>query len=225
MMTASILFPILLTVLFPGTVREPVPVCPPVDPDPAYTEVIQSRSKNIVDMLAIEDEAKARLVQNLIADQYRTLGMLHDTCDAQIQAIQSEAGDTPDLAKSAIQALRDMTQALQGKLHTRYLLKLSALLTPAQVDQVKDGMTYGLVQVTYNSYLDLLPGLTEPQKAVIMAYLKEARELAMDASSSSEKHKWFGKYKGRINNYLSAQGYDLKKASQERNARQPKLSR
>ena len=29
----------------------------------------------------------------------------------------------------------------------------------------------------------------------------------------------FGKYKGRINNYLSSQGYDLKEASKERNAR------
>ena len=79
-------------------------------------------------------------------------------------------------------------------------------------------MTYNVVQVTYNSYLDMLPQLTEQQKTTIMAYLVEAREIAMDAGSSREKHSWFGKYKGRINNYLSAQGYDLKKASQERNA-------
>jgi hypothetical protein len=37
----------------------------------------------------------------------------------------------------------------------------------------------------------------------------------MDAGSSDEKHKWFGKYKGRINNYLSSRGYDLKKRSKE----------
>jgi hypothetical protein len=37
----------------------------------------------------------------------------------------------------------------------------------------------------------------------------------MDAGSSDEKHKWFGKYKGRINNYLSAAGYDMKKEGEE----------
>jgi hypothetical protein len=197
----------------------------PQDPDPAYTQVITERAQKIADTLAITDPAAALQVRNLIADQYRSLSMLHDTRDTQIKAIQSKAGDNPDSAKPAIQALRDMTQSLLDQLHTRYLLKLSALLTPAQIDQVKDGMTYGIVQVTYNSYLDMLPGLTEQQKAAIMAYLVEAREIAMDTGSSKEKHGWFGKYKGRINNYLSAQGYDLKKASQERNTQNTKSSK
>lgn len=191
----------------------------PQDPDPAYTQVIMERARKIVNTLGIDDPAAALEVCNLIADQYRSLSTLHDTRDAQIRAVQSQAGDNPDSAKPAIQALNDMTQALKDQLHTRYLLKLSALLTAAQIDQVKDGMTYGIVQVTYNSYLEMLPELTESQKAAVMGYLVEAREIAMDAGSSKEKHEWFGKYKGRINNYLSAQGYDLKKASQERNAR------
>jgi len=54
--------------------------------------------------------------------------------------------------------------------------------------------------------------------------LLEAREHAMDAESSDKKHAWFGKYKGRINNYLSSEGYDLKKAGEDwtkrRNAEQ-----
>jgi len=197
----------------------------PQDPDPAYTQVLEERARKIVDTLRIEDTVRARQVQDLIADQYRNLSMLHDARDAQIKVIQSQAGNNPESAKLAIQALKDMAQTLQDQLHIRYLLKLSALLTPAQVDQVKDGMTYGIVQVTYNSYLDMLPQLTEQQKATIMAYLVEAREIAMDAGSSSEKHQCFDKYKGRINNYLSDQGYDLKKASQERKARSQIQSR
>jgi hypothetical protein len=46
----------------------------------------------------------------------------------------------------------------------------------------------------------------------------------MDAESSDKKHWWFGKYKGRINNYLSAQGYDInaerKEWEQRRNSKQ-----
>jgi len=204
------------------SVPEPATVLQiPQDPDPAYTQVILERAGKIVDMLGLDDSALAQQVCNLIADQYRSLSILQDTRDSRIKAVQSQVGDngSPDSIKLAIQALKEMTQALQEQLHIRYLLKLSALLTPAQIDQIKDGMTYGLVQATYNAYLEMLPQLTEPQKAAIMAYLLEAREMAMDAGSSKEKHQWFGKYKGRINNYLSSQGYDLKEASKERNTR------
>jgi hypothetical protein len=53
-----------------------------------------------------------------------------------------------------------------------------------------------------------------------MANLLEAREHAMDGGSSEEKHAIFGKYKGRINNYLSKQSFDLKTAEKELSARQ-----
>ena len=74
---------------------------------------------------------------------------------------------------------------------------------------MKDGMTFGVVKVTYDSYLDMIPTLKEDEKTQILAWLVEARELAMDAESSKKKHETFGKYEGRINNYLAARGYDL----------------
>jgi hypothetical protein len=83
------------------------------------------------------------------------------------------------------------------------------------VELVKDGMTYNVASVTYNAYGDMLPKLTAEQKEQIMKWLKEAREQAMDAESSEKKHWWFGKYKGRINNYLSSLGYDMKKEGEE----------
>ena len=53
----------------------------------------------------------------------------------------------------------------------------------------------------------------KPQSAAIsvMVWLVEARELAIDAESSNKKHDTFNKYKGRINNYLSARGYNIQK--------------
>ena len=57
----------------------------------------------------------------------------------------------------------------------------------------------------------VIPTLKEEEKAQIMAWLVEAREFAMDAENSNKKHAAFGKYKGRINNYLSKRGYDLVK--------------
>ena len=57
----------------------------------------------------------------------------------------------------------------------------------------------------------MIPTLKDYEKKQILAWLKEAREYAMDAENSNKKHAAFGKYKGRINNYLSKQGYDLTK--------------
>ena len=72
-------------------------------------------------------------------------------------------------------------------------------------------MTYNVFPITYKAYQEEILTLTEAQKKQILIWLTEAREHAMDAESSDKKHAWFGKYKGRINNYLSAAGYDLKK--------------
>jgi len=100
-------------------------------------------------------------------------------------------------------------------LHGQFLTRLAKDLNPQQVDGVKDGMTYNVLHVTYRAYEEMLPNLTEEQKARILSDLTEAREHAMDAESSEKKHAWFGKYKGRINNYLSAAGIDMKKASED----------
>ncbi|MCE5185221.1 MAG: DUF3826 domain-containing protein [Planctomycetaceae bacterium] len=201
------------------SVPEPAKVVTvPEDPDPAYTKVLAERAQKIVDTLGIEDGAAAAQVRDLIADQYRSLSVLHDTRDTHIRAVEALAGGKQG-AEPAAEAMQDLTNALQGRLHAQFLRKLSALLTAEQIDKVKDGMTYGLVPITYNGFLEMLPELTAEQKQTILAYLIEAREIAMDAGSSNAKHAVFGKYKGRINNYLSEQGYDLKKASEARNAK------
>jgi len=55
-----------------------------------------------------------------------------------------------------------------------------------------------------------VPDMTEEEKAHVLALLKEARELAIDGGSAEEKTAIFGKYKGKINNYLAAQGHNQK---------------
>jgi hypothetical protein len=81
-------------------------------------------------------------------------------------------------------------------------------------------MTYGVLPLTFRVYQEMLPNLTAEQKTQIHAWLVEAREHAMDGFTSEEKHAWFGKYKGRINNYLAAAGYDMKQAEKDMLARQ-----
>lgn len=169
----------------------------------APSAAIVQRAEKIASSLGLSDPAQAKRVGDLIAAQYRDLSLVHDARDAALK--------TPDTAAFA----KDTATARMADLHYAYLAALSVELTPEQVEQVKDGMTYGVVPLTFRVYQEMLPDLTPEQKRQLLAWLREAREHAMDAGSSDEKHGWFGKYKGRINNYLSAAGIDMKKAERD----------
>jgi hypothetical protein len=177
-----------------------------------YTKTITGRADKIVAKLGITDSVKYKKVLGIIVDQYRAINDIHDARNAQVKAIKEQAGD--DKA-AKIKAVDDELQEKTGTLHTSYLAKLGKELSADKVEKVKDEMTYNLVTITYNAYLAEVLTLTDAQKAQIKAWLIEAREHAIDAESSNKKHEVFGKYKGRINNYLSAQGYDMKKEGEE----------
>lgn len=177
--------------------------------DPAYVESIVKRSQKVVDQLGIEDPNKAKEVTNIIANRYFKLNDIYTVRDNKVKAAKETL--TGDAKNEAIQAAQNEKDAALYRSHFEFPADLSLYLTPEQITAVKDGMTYGVVKVTYDSHLDMIPTLTDEEKAQIMAWLIEARELAMDAETSNKKHEVFGKYKGRINNYLTKRGYDLKK--------------
>ncbi|WP_080055802.1 DUF3826 domain-containing protein [Spirosoma aerolatum] len=172
----------------------------------AYTRVLNERAAKIVASLGLTDANKTAHVQQTIVQQYRDLNAIHDSRKAALNGVTDRA------QKDAIDA--EASTKLMT-LHSQYLVNLNRDLSPIQVDKVKDGMTYGVLPITVNGYQSMLPDLTDEQKKQILAYLTEAREKAMDEGSSEKKHAMFGKYKGRINNYLSAAGIDMKKASKE----------
>jgi hypothetical protein len=189
------------------------------DVPPAPLPVQVQRAEKIAMSLNLADANKTARVRDLIANQYRDLSAIHAGRDAQIKAAREIAGTDKAAADAAIQRARDAAKAAQDRLHPDYLARLAAELTPAQIDQVKDGMTYGVLPLTFRVYQEMLPDLTAEQKAQLLAWLTEARELAMDGSTSDEKHAIFGKYKGRINNYLAKAGIDMKKAEKDLQAR------
>jgi hypothetical protein len=195
------------------------------DDEAAYTRAIAERADKIVATLGIADAAKAARVRDIIAGQFRGLREIHDARDARIEEATKAPGGDRTIADAWIKVARDKATFDMIGLHRRFVARLSAELTAEQVEKVKDGLTYGIVQVTYNRYLQLLPDLNDQQKREVLANLLEAREHAMDGGSSEEKHAIFGKYKGRINNYLSAQGFDLKAAEKELAARQKAATR
>ncbi len=187
---------------------------------PAAPSAVQmQRAEKITRQLGLTDAAKFGRVRDLIARQYHDLSLIHATRDATLKAAK-ELEATDKAASSAVTKLaKDEALAAQDHLHLEYLARLTAELTPAQIEQVKDGMTYGVLPLTFRVYQEMLPNLSTEQKAQLLAWLTEAREHAMDASTSDEKHAWFGKYKGRINNYLAKAGIDMKQAEKEMSQR------
>jgi hypothetical protein len=176
-----------------------------------YKIVVTERADKIVAKLGITNTKTYTIVKEEIAQHYIDLNDIYDDRDAKLKALKANTTmdkATMDASKKSIETDVDTKVAA---LHPKFLSQLGKNLSPAQIDMVKDGLTYDVLHVTYKGYQDEVPTLTEPQKAQILAWLTEARERSMDAGSSKEKHGWFDKYKGRINNYLSAQGYDLQK--------------
>src|SRR5436190_16067707 len=157
------------------------------DTEKAYTQAITERADKNVAALGLADPAKATRVRDLIVQQYRDLRAIHDPRDARIKAAKDKAKENKEASDAEIKAAQDDAKVKLDKLHVEYVKKLSAELTPEQVNKVKDGMTYGVVQVTYDTYLKMYPDLKDDQKAQLKAWLVEAREIAMDGSTSNEK--------------------------------------
>ncbi|WP_294959607.1 DUF3826 domain-containing protein [uncultured Flavobacterium sp.] len=199
--------------------------------DPEYVKVTNERAAKIVAKLDLKNEAKEKAVSNIIAQQFRDLTEIQDGRDTEIKKVKEDASLPKEKQNEKIDKLKAKADESIAKLHKSYLKKLSKELPEDKITEVKDGMTYGVLPITVAGYNDMLPNLTAEQKDYIYKALVEAREHAMDAGSSKEKHGWFGKYKGRINNYLSKQGYDLNKESadwhkriEEREKNKPKDS-
>ena len=174
-----------------------------------FRKTLHDRSVKIVNTLELKDSGKYNNVVDLLTDQYFNLNKVHDIAKESIVAINSL--QLPGDEKSSRVRIEEEKKTSQlSELHKRFIARLQKKLTNEQIEKIKDGMTYRVMPVTYTAYLDMIPALTAEQKEKLYIWLKEARELAMDEGSSEDKHKVFGKYKGRINNYLSTQGYDMK---------------
>jgi len=179
-----------------------------------YQKAIQDRSAKIVNSIGLQDSATYKKVQAIIENQYYQLNTIQEKNNTAIESIKEKQVSKEALDEELKTREEKKSEELR-QLHSKFLTLLKRDLSEDQVEKVKDAITYRILPITYSAYQDMIPNLTKEQKEKIYAWLLKARELAMDAESSEKKHAVFGKYKGRINNYLSAAGYDLKKERDE----------
>ena len=181
---------------------------------------LEKHIKPILAALNLSDADKASQVHDILAAQFKALSTWHAVHDAQIKSLWNEfnraRGQQDVTNANAALANIDSVYAQFQPQHEKFISELSAVLTPAQVESVKDALTINKVKVTYNVYLQIFPTLTDAQKAVVLQNLKAAREQAIDCEAMTEKSAFFKKYKIKIeDDYLTAQGYDPKQARKD----------
>jgi hypothetical protein len=114
-----------------------------------------------------------------------------------------------------LRAVREAHNAglqLDPSVHTNFIAGLQAVLTPEQIESVKDKLTANKLPITLKAYKQILPGLKPEDEAKIIDWLKKAREQSLDVKNVDEMTPIFKKYKTEIEHYLNANGYDWAKS-------------
>jgi hypothetical protein len=196
-----------------GVAQESTPPFSAAEREAIYTASIEKRAADILQSLALTEASRSNNVRSAIIAQYRTLRARDEAIDTMLRALSR---DVPGAQTNRAEIL----PILSKQLHRQYLARLSADLTPEQVELVKDKMTYNKVKVTYDAYCQIVPSLGDVEKSRILTLLKDAREEAMDGGSADEKSAIFQKYKDQINAFLNSKGHDVAKAIKDWEARQ-----
>jgi hypothetical protein len=170
----------------------------------------------ILAALKLADTAKEAQVHDILAAQLKALNTWHAANDAQIKALWNEfnkaRGKQNETNAEAALAKIDAVYATFQPQHEKFIADLSTVLSPEQIETVKDVLTINKVEITFKAYGEIFHGLTDEQKEFLLKNLKAAREQAIDAGAMTEKSLFFKKYKIKIEAYLTAQGYDVKQA-------------
>jgi hypothetical protein len=167
--------------------------------DPANNAVAEKRSSGIMATLKLSDVEQAARVKQYIVNFILTLKNVYE-------------GKNPPAGDAKRAALLKAREALYAGMNVEKL-------TAEQQLVVKNGLSANHFKINYDAFIDLVPKLTDEEKTYIHTQLAEVCDEAVLLNVGTEKGELFHKTRGRINNYLSKRGYDLKALSVERNAR------
>src|SRR4051794_41519479 len=81
------------------------------DAETAYTRALEKRAGDVLDVLKLEDPAKAARVREAVIAQYRGLRKLHDARDANIKSFRDRPHTDQSELDGRIRAERERTNA------------------------------------------------------------------------------------------------------------------
>lgn len=164
----------------------------------------EAKAAEWVASLNLTDAAKAANVKVAITTHLKTVCYWHNehphtTVPAGINP--ATGNRLTDLDRQIIAA-----SALPKTVHEELMTVLKSELTPAQVEALLDKYTVGKVAFTLKGYQAIVPDLTAEEEAKITAYLKQAREQAIDYKNMNLISAIFEIYKTKCEQYLNSNG-------------------
>ena len=191
---------------------------PTTGPAATAGDAFDQRAAAIVKPMRFSDADKTETVAQLTADYMRSLRKVLDDRQAALDKIGEGSAATPEIDKQLADAWK-VSRREAVALRDAYAARLAGLMTPYQVERVKDGVTDDCFPRTLQIYDEMIPGLTHPQRSHIVGLLTEMRENAMLELNAEAQGKWVDKYRGIINNYIAQQGHDFTALSKAYDAR------
>ena len=140
---------------------------------------------DVVKSLKLSDATVAQKVQAILDERSDSLAQTYADYNKIISATDTMAPGRRDHVTT------NVTARLNAKLYKKHFqteVKLAAYLDDAQIEKVKDGLTYGLMPKYYD---DLSKNLSKSEKASLKAKLRAAREYALDAPDQAAAQKIF----------------------------------
>jgi hypothetical protein len=172
--------------------------------DIVVPEEILAKAKEWTSVLNLTDAAKKSAVENVIALHLTTVRDWHNEHPSSTvpDGINPVTGNKlSDLDKQII-----ADSAMPSTVHQALMDGLKKNLTPEQVETVLDKYTIGKVEFTMKGYKAIVPDLTADEEAKILAFLKQAREQAVDYKNMKQISAIFEIYKTKSEQMLNNNG-------------------
>jgi hypothetical protein len=193
-------------------------------PDEATRKKAEQKAGKLVDSLNLTDTEKASKAKAVAAEWLVVMIGWHKEHDAELAGLWGEwnkarAVVPKDEFPGEVIAVK--IEGVYASLKPAYddvIRRLSAELTPEQVDALKESWSRspGMTR-TYNSYLEIVPDLTEKDKQVIKDRMLLAREAAMLTDADREIVSIYKRHKVKVEQYVGTlQWSKLHKAYAER---------
>ena len=195
--------------------------------DEATRQKAGQKAGKLVDSLKIDDAGKAANAKTIVADWIVVMLAWHKEHDAELAGLWGEWNKARAVVPKDEfpgEVIAHKIEGVYASLEPAYedfIRRLSAELTPEQVDALKEtwSRSPGMTR-TYNAYLEIVPDLSDKDKQVIKDRMLLAREAAMLTDSDKEIVSIYKRHKVKVEQYVGTlQWSKLHKAYGERSKR------
>lgn len=165
---------------------------------------LQSKASTWIKSLQLNDDEKEARLISVVSTHLTSITEWNNTHPASTVP----AGINPATGTK----LNDMDRqiiansAMPASIHQNLMSGLRKDLTEEQVELVLDKYTIGKVAFTMKGYHAIVPNMTAKEDSVILVYMKQAREQAIDFKSIKQVSAIFEIYKTKSEQYLNMNG-------------------